>query len=89
MWIRRLHRIVGLVFGPFVLITAITGGVLLFRRDVDLGPELKHDMLGWHNWEGLADYAGLALAAALVWMVVTGYWLWLATLLRKRRARKS
>jgi uncharacterized iron-regulated membrane protein len=87
MWLRRWHRVIGLVFAPFFLITAVTGAILLFRRH--FGPAAKHEMLQWHNWEGLADYVGVILAIALAWMAVTGWALWLQIYLRKRKARKK
>jgi hypothetical protein len=87
MWLRRIHRLVGLVFAPFFLITAVTGGILLWRRYY--GPDIKHDLLGWHNWEGLGDYLGVLLAGALAVMAVTGVALWAQMALRKRRARRS
>jgi uncharacterized iron-regulated membrane protein len=87
MWLRTLHRWVGLVMAPFILITAVTGGVLLWRRQYS--PDLKHDLLDWHNWEGLADYLGAILAVALAWMALSGWALWLQVRLRKRRAKKQ
>ncbi len=85
--LRKLHRIVGLIFAPFFIITAVTGGILLFsgqyRHDV------KKRLLAWHNWEGVSHYAGLILAASLLFMAVTGVALWLQMTLRKRRARRA
>lgn len=85
--LRKLHRIVGLIFAPFFLITAVTGGILLFSHRYRY--QMKEGLLAWHNWEGLANYAGLVLAAGLTFMAVTGVALWLQVKLRKRRARKS
>ena len=76
MTLRQVHRTLGMVFGPFFLITAATGGLLLWRKADLFGVEAKEGMLGWHNWEGLhrfgIHYLGMLLAAALVMMVVTG-----------------
>jgi uncharacterized iron-regulated membrane protein len=85
MSLRKLHRWVGLVMAPFLFITAVTGGVLLWRRQYN--PDLKHDLLDWHNWEGLADYLGAVLAVALAFMAISGWCLWLQVHLRKRRAK--
>lgn len=85
--LRKLHRIVGLIFAPFFFITAVTGGILLFRKFY--GYQTKESLLEWHNWEGLAQYIGALLAAALSFMAVTGVALWLQVQLRKRRARRA
>jgi uncharacterized iron-regulated membrane protein len=87
MILRKLHRIVGLIFAPFFIITAVTGGVLLFSRHYR--HEVKKNLLAWHNWEGVSHYAGLILAAGLLFMAVTGVGLWLQMTLRKRRAPRS
>lgn len=87
MWLRRLHRWVGLVFAPFFLITAITGGMLLWRRQVRMP---NRTLRAWHNWEGLADYVGVLLAGALAFMAITGIWLWAQILWRRsRRIRRA
>ena len=59
MNIRRCHRITGLVFSPFFLITAITGTVLLWRKDGIYDGETKGLLLGLHNWEIGAKYVGV------------------------------
>jgi uncharacterized iron-regulated membrane protein len=85
--LRKLHRIVGLIFAPFFVITAATGAILLFRRQYS--PSVKHDLLEWHHWEGLANYIGLLLAGALLFMAISGVALWGQVFFRKRRARRS
>jgi uncharacterized iron-regulated membrane protein len=88
--LRKLHRVVGLIFAPFFLVTAGTGGILLFRRY--FGAKIHHNLLQWHNWEGLnryVSYSGVLLATGLAFMAVTGVALWIQIALRKRRARRA
>ena len=84
MRIRKLHRIVGVVFAPFFLLTASTGIVLLWRKTELYGPEVTGTLLGLHNWEGLAPYVGVVLAGGLLFMTCTGLAI-LVGIYRKRR----
>ena len=72
MRLRTFHKTVGLISAPFFLITAVTGGLLLWRKAGIFSSEAKEGMLGWHNWEGLAPYIGVVLALLLVTMTLTG-----------------
>ncbi|MCQ4574880.1 MAG: PepSY domain-containing protein [Candidatus Brocadiales bacterium] len=47
--LRKLHRIVAIVFTPFLLITPITGIILLFRKTGLYGDETKNLLQGMHN----------------------------------------
>ena len=89
MTIRKLHRIVGVCFAPFFLITACTGAALLWRNAGIFSFDTKGTMLGLHNWEGLhglgIHYLGVLLAAGLTFMAVTGTMLWAQMILRKKR----
>ncbi len=89
MLLRKLHRIFGLCFAPFFLITAVTGALLLWRKTGAYGFEAKESMLGWHNWEGLYSYIGVALAAAMMLMVLTGIGMWIQIISRKFKRSKS
>ncbi|MEE9201516.1 MAG: hypothetical protein V3V45_08735 [Candidatus Brocadiales bacterium] len=70
--LRKLHRIVAIVFTPFLLITPITGIILLFRKTELYGDETKKLLLGIHNWEIATNYVGIILALALIFVVATG-----------------
>ena len=70
--LRKLHRIVAIVFTPFLLITPITGIILLFRKTGLYGDETQKLLLGIHNWEIAANYVGVMLALALIFVVATG-----------------
>ncbi|MBT7068003.1 MAG: hypothetical protein HN919_17020 [Verrucomicrobia bacterium] len=77
MNIRKLHRVVGLLFAPFFLITALTGIALLWRKADVYGAETKGILIGLHNWEIAAKYIGVILAAGLICMVVTGLFMFI------------
>ncbi|MCB7128796.1 MAG: hypothetical protein J3T61_04590 [Candidatus Brocadiales bacterium] len=47
--LRKLNRIVAIVFTPFLLITPITGIILLFRKTGLYGDETKNLLQGMHN----------------------------------------
>ncbi len=70
--LRKLHRIVAIVFTPFLLITPITGIILLFRKTGLYGDETKNLLQGMHNWEIAANYVGIILALGLIFVVATG-----------------
>ncbi len=84
MRLRTFHRTVGLISGPFFIITAVTGAVLLWRKAGVYSSETKGSLLGWHNWEGAAKYLGVILAVLLLAMTLTGLLLAIKSMKRKR-----
>ena len=84
MRIRTVHRIVGVVFAPFFLITALTGIALLWRKAGIYGGESQRLILGLHNWEIAARYVGAILAGGLIFMAVTGLVIAVRPMLRRR-----
>ncbi len=70
--LRKLHRIVAIVFTPFLLITPITGIILLFRKTDLYGKETKEFLLSLHNWEIASNYVGIILGLGLIFIVATG-----------------
>jgi uncharacterized iron-regulated membrane protein len=86
MWIRRVHRILGLVFAPFFVLVAVTGGLLLFRKHGLYDVRTKHTILDLHNWEIVGDLVGLILAVGLLAVACTGVWLRWQIWFRKRKA---
>ena len=86
--LRKLHRRVGLLLAPLLLVTAIAGGLLLFRTrgwyDWETGSFLK-DL---HNYHVVGLFMGVIVAAGLAFMAITGPMLYLQVWLRKRKARK-
>jgi succinate dehydrogenase/fumarate reductase cytochrome b subunit len=83
--LRQIHRIVGLIFAPFFILTAVTGMVLLWRKGGVYGKETKDLLLGIHNWEIGAEYVGVILALGLFCMAVTG----VTILIQTHRRRKT
>ena len=88
--LRKIHRTLAIIFAPFLLITATTGGILLLRNADIYGYQTTDGLLKWHNWEGLhaigIHYLGVLLAAGLLAVVLTGAALWVWIKLRTRRA---
>ena len=87
MKLRTLHRWLGVVLSPFVLITAVAGGLLLFRKLGWYDIHTRHDLIDLHNYELVAPYVGAVVAAGLAFLAVTGLVLWLQIVIRKARAR--
>ncbi|MGR3176621.1 MAG: hypothetical protein ACUZ8E_01025 [Candidatus Anammoxibacter sp.] len=72
MQLRKVHRIIGIIYAPFFLITAITGIILLWRKAGFYEKGTKGVLLGIHNWERVSSYIGVILATGLIWMSITG-----------------
>ena len=79
MGIRKIHRLIGLVFAPFFLITSLTGIVLLWRKAGVYEKETKNFLLGIHNWEMASSYIGAILACSLLFMTISGLIIFLKT----------
>jgi uncharacterized iron-regulated membrane protein len=84
MFLRRMHRTVGIIFAPFFLLTAVAGMLLLLRKTGLYSLEVHKVLLGLHNWEIISAYAGIVLASALAFMAITGSMIFL-----KRRRRRG
>ena len=72
MKLRKIHKIVGLVFAPFFALTALTAIPLFWRKENLYSDDTKDLLLGLHNWEIASKYIGTILALALLFMTVTG-----------------
>ena len=72
MRIRKIHRLIGLIFAPFSIITSLTGIVLLWRKAGIYEKETKNFLLGMHNWEIVSSYIGVILAFSLLFMTISG-----------------
>ncbi len=72
MRLRRVHRIIGLCFSPFFIITVITGICLLWRKAGVYGKGTKDLFIGVHNWEIVTSYVGVILAMGLLFMAISG-----------------
>ncbi len=91
-FLNKLHRYVGITMAPFLLTQTVSGFFLdfgLFRRG-SKAPEVRGPwdllLLKIHFSPGLvSDAYHLLLGAAIAWMAVSGWLLYL----RIRRARRS
>ncbi len=72
MLIRLWHRRIGLLFSPFFILTGVTGFFLLFRKTGCYEKDTKEFLLGLHNWEIIAPYVGMLLAAGFLFMACSG-----------------
>lgn len=69
---RNVHRLIGLIFAPFFLITSITGIILLWRKAGIYEKDTKSFLIGLHNWEIASQYIGVILAFGLLFMTISG-----------------
>ncbi len=77
--LRNAHIIIGMVTGPFVLITAATG-VLILATD------RFWETLRWHSW---FKWGGIIVGTCLIFMFISGAILRIREVSRKRRAAKK
>lgn len=70
--IRKIHRTVGIFLAPFLMITALGGAILLFRRIGWLDFETAATIRSIHNWEVVYNYVGLVVALGLLGMAISG-----------------
>jgi hypothetical protein len=87
--IRKLHRLVGVVVVPLVLVQAVTGLFLRLR----LGGPSFHALHSWFKYiqggQGIGLVISAVVAVGLVWMVVTGTALFVSLQVQKaKRARR-
>jgi len=72
MKIRKFHRTCAIIFSPLFLFSAISGGILLFRKAQLYNKETKELIVNLHTWEAIAPYVGLTLACGLLAVTITG-----------------
>jgi uncharacterized iron-regulated membrane protein len=87
MNLRQIHRIVGVLFAPFFILTAVAGMLLLWRNAGIYGEETKNLLLGIHNWEIGAEYVGIILAMGLFSMAASGVIILIQTHKRRKYTR--
>lgn len=79
MNVRVFHRRIAIILSPFLILTSITGIVLLFRKDGFYEKETKNLLIGLHNWELGAKYIGAFLAIGLISICISGLRIFLKT----------
>uniref|UniRef100_UPI0040571F3D hypothetical protein n=1 Tax=Candidatus Electronema sp. TaxID=2698783 RepID=UPI0040571F3D len=73
MKIRTFHRTCAIIFSPlFLFSSAISGGILLFRKADMYSKETKELLVKLHTWELVAPYIGMILAFGLFAVTVSG-----------------
>lgn len=72
MKLRKLHRIVALTMSPFLLLLAVTGCLLFFRKTGIYSKEIKELFISLHTWEIIAPYIGLIFGLGLLFLVISG-----------------
>lgn len=72
MRLRKLHRIVAIILAPFILLLALTGSSLFFRKSGVYEKEIKEFLISLHTWEIIAPYVGLFLGLGLLFLVISG-----------------
>lgn len=72
MKLRTLHRYVAIVMSPFLLLLALTGCLLFFRKTGWYQEEVKDLLVGLHTWEIVAPYIGLFVGAGLLFLTISG-----------------
>jgi uncharacterized iron-regulated membrane protein len=87
--IRAIHRWVGFTFAIFFIITAITGFILVFRKDI---PENIEDIIfNIHTYEvlGVFKYFALFVALALLGLSISGIILFINIYWKKLKVRRD
>lgn len=72
MKLRKIHRVVAITLSPFLLLLAVTGCLLFFRKTGIYSKELKELFISIHTWEIIAPYIGLALGLGILFLVISG-----------------
>ena len=78
---RQWHGLIGLVSAPFMLVTAVCGGLLLLRKSglyERQGP-FRNAIQRLHSYEILLPYVGLVAAVLMILTAVTGVVLYYRT----------
>ena len=72
MNIRKLHRALGKVFAPFLIVASLTAIPLFWRNDEIFPESTRKLLLAIHTWEIGARYIGTILALVLIALSITG-----------------
>jgi uncharacterized iron-regulated membrane protein len=91
MTLRSVHRVIGLATAPLMIITAVAGLILLYRKTgiYERGGEFRSAMQRLHNYELFAPYVGTVASVLMVAVAVTGVALYWQIRARRRNAMAS
>ena len=72
MKIRKLHRMTAITFSPFLILFALSGSTMLFRKTGIYSKEIKKVIESVHTWEIIAPYIGIIGGLGLLTVAITG-----------------
>jgi uncharacterized iron-regulated membrane protein len=72
MKLRKIHRLVAITLSPFLLLLAVTGCLLFFRKAGIYSKEIKELFVSIHTWEIALPYIGLVFGIGLLFIVISG-----------------
>ena len=87
MKLRIVHRTMGLIAAPLMIVTAVCGLLLLYRKTglYEREGEFRESIEHLHNYEIVAPYVGTLLSVLMIAVAVTG----VAILLQVRARRRK
>ncbi len=83
---RNIHKKIGIILAPFLIILSISGMVLLFRKTELYGKETKSFLVSLHTWEIIMPYIGIFLGLGVLFMSISGMYMYFKA--RKRDTSK-
>lgn len=76
MNLRKLHIKIGVILAPFFILASISGMLLLFRKTELYSKDMKSFLVSIHTWEIVAPYVGMFLGLGLLFMSVSGLYMY-------------
>ncbi|MEA3370276.1 MAG: (4Fe-4S)-binding protein [Campylobacterota bacterium] len=76
MKIKKLHVKVGVILAPFFILISLSGIVLLFRKTELYSKDVKSFLVSFHTSEIIAPFIGMVFGFGLLFMSVTGLYLY-------------
>lgn len=85
--LRRVHKLVAVLASPFIIISALAGGLLLLRTTGLYQPtgDFHQFLRGIHNYEIVAVYVGLIPVVLMLAAAITGLMLFARPYRKKRK----
>lgn len=76
---RQIHRKIGIILAPFLIILSISGITLLFRKTEIYSRETKSFLVSLHTWEIIMPYIGMILGLGVLFMSISGMYMYFKT----------